>query len=152
MSNLTTLKIKKLSASAEMPKLASQGASGFDISASNEAAITILPGQRVKIPTGIAFELEPQMEAQVRPRSGLAWKHGVTVLNAPGTIDADYRGEVNILLINHGSEPFIVERGMRIAQIVVASVSHVSILECGEIGLTTRGDGGFGSTGLGALS
>jgi dUTP pyrophosphatase len=99
------------------------------------------------VPTGLSIELPAGYEAQLRPRSGLALKHGVTLLNSPGTIDADYRGEVMVLLVNHGAEPFTVRRGDRIAQLIVASVEHVAIVEVADLGNTTRGAGGFGSTG-----
>jgi dUTP pyrophosphatase len=99
------------------------------------------------VPTGLSIELPAGYEAQLRPRSGLALKHGVTLLNSPGTIDADYRGEVMVLLVNHGAEPFTVRRGDRIAQLIVASVEHVAIVEVAELDNTTRGAGGFGSTG-----
>jgi dUTP pyrophosphatase len=101
------------------------------------------------VPTAIAIALPPGLEAQVRPRSGLARSHGVTVLNAPGTVDADYRGEIQVLLINHGIEPFAITRGMRIAQLVVAAVTRVRLAEVARLDETTRGTGGFGSTGAG---
>ena len=107
----------------------------------------LAPGARALIPTGFAIELPPGFEAQLRPRSGLALKSGVTLLNSPGTIDADYRGEVKVLLVNLGSEPFTVRRGERIAQLVVARVEHVRVEAVTELGGTTRGQGGFGSTG-----
>jgi dUTP pyrophosphatase len=109
--------------------------------------MTIAPGAYAMIPTGIALALPPGIEGQVRPRSGLAAKHGVTVLNSPGTIDADYRGEVNVLLVNHGKAPFLVERGMRIAQLVIASVALASVHIVEKLSETDRGSGGFGSTG-----
>jgi dUTP pyrophosphatase len=105
--------------------------------------------QRVLVPTGLVLQLEPGFEAQVRPRSGLAFKHGVTVLNAPGTIDADFRGEVQVLLVNLGTEPFTVARGMRIAQMVIAPVTMVEPVEVRHVDETDRAAGGFGSTGLG---
>jgi dUTP pyrophosphatase len=111
--------------------------------------VVIEPLRRALVPTGLAIQLEPGFEAQVRPRSGLAFRHGVTVLNAPGTIDADYRGEVQVLLVNLGQEPFTVTRGMRIAQLVVAPVTGVEPVEVEEIDGTARSAGGFGSTGLG---
>jgi len=110
---------------------------------------TLPPGARALIPTGFSMELPPGYEAQVRPRSGLAFKHGVTVLNAPGTIDADYRGEVKVLLINLGDEPFQITRGMRIAQLVIQPVSHATLVEVEELTDSARGAGGFGSTGTG---
>jgi len=110
---------------------------------------TLAPGARALIPTGFSMELPGGFEAQVRPRSGLALKHGVTVLNAPGTIDADYRGEVKVLLVNLGAEPFRIERAMRIAQLVIQPVSHATLVEVEELSASARGSGGFGSTGTG---
>ncbi len=110
---------------------------------------TLAPGARGLIPTGFSLELPGGFEAQVRPRSGLALKHGVTVLNAPGTIDADYRGEVKVLLVNLGAEPFRIERAMRIAQLVIQPVSHATLVEVEELSDSARGAGGFGSTGTG---
>ena len=110
-------------------------------------AIKLLPGQRTPIPTGISIALPPGYEAQVRPRSGLAWKHGITVLNAPGTIDADYRGEIHVLLINLGHEPFVVKDGDRIAQLVIHHYAVCSWAQVDELGTTSRGTGGMGSTG-----
>ena len=110
--------------------------------------MAIAPGQHAMVPTGLAIALPAGHEGQVRPRSGLAHRHGVTVLNSPGTIDADYRGEVKVMLINHGHQPFTITRGDRIAQLVVAPVVQVAILEVDALDETTRGDGGHGSTGL----
>jgi len=134
-----------------LPEQKSDHAAGMDLAAAipDNKPLTIAPSARALIPTGFAMELPVGYEAQVRPRSGLAHKHGVTVLNAPGTIDADYRGEVKVLLINHGTEPFAVERGMRIAQLVVQPVSRVSLVEVDELNESVRGQGGFGSTGNG---
>jgi len=109
--------------------------------------LVLKPGARGLMPTGFAIALPAGFEAQVRPRSGLARQHGVTVLNAPGTIDADYRGEIQVLLINHGAEPFTVTRGMRIAQLIVSRVMRIRLAEQGDLDQTTRGSGGFGSTG-----
>jgi dUTP pyrophosphatase len=134
-----------------LPRYETAGAAGLDLAAANpaDAPVVIEPLRRALVPTGLAIELEPGFEAQVRPRSGLAFRHGVTVLNAPGTIDADYRGEVQVLLVNLGQEPFAVTRGMRIAQLVVAPVTSVEPVEVEEIDGTARSAGGFGSTGLG---
>ena len=110
--------------------------------------LTLSPGQRALVPTGFVFEVPFGYEAQIRPRSGLAFKNGITCLNTPGTIDSDYRGEVKVLLINHGEEPFVIERGMRIAQMVIAPVTQVAVREASEAGETARGAGGFGSTGV----
>ncbi len=132
-----------------LPRYETAGAAGLDLVAANpdDAAITILPGRRALVPTGLVFQLPSGYEAQVRPRSGLALKHGITVLNAPGTIDADYRGEVQVLLVNCGQDPFVVERGMRIAQVVVAPVTTVALVEVVEVDRTGRAASGFGSTG-----
>lgn len=135
-----------------LPQHATPHSAGVDLQAAVSENLILTPGQRALVPTGIAIELPAGFEAQVRPRSGLANKHGVTVLNAPGTIDADYRGEVRVLLINHGTEPFTIERGMRIAQMVVAPVSFVNWRESQGLNSSVRGTGGFGSTGTKALA
>ena len=134
-----------------LPRYETAGAAGLDLAAANpaEAPMVIEPLRRALVPTGLAIALEPGFEAQVRPRSGLAFRHGVTVLNAPGTIDADYRGEVQVLLVNLGSEPFTITRGMRIAQMIVAPVIQVDPVEVERVDRTSRAAGGFGSTGLG---
>ncbi|HXG79160.1 MAG TPA: dUTP diphosphatase [Methyloceanibacter sp.] len=146
-----TLRIKRLPHGAGLPLPAYQSAhaAGLDVVAAvpAEAPVSIAPGGRALIPTGLALEIPVGYEAQVRPRSGLAIKHGVTLLNSPGTIDADYRGELMVIMVNHGSEPFIVRRGERIAQLVVAPVVSVEIAEAEELSGTARGAGGFGSTG-----
>jgi dUTP pyrophosphatase len=135
--------------SLPLPTYHSEHAAGLDVVAGvpEDAPVGLAPGARALIPTGFALELPPGYEAQLRPRSGLALKSGVTVLNSPGTIDADYRGEVMVLLVNLGSEPFTVRRGERIAQLIVARVEHVRIEPVAELGGTSRGEGGFGSTG-----
>lgn len=132
-----------------LPSYQSETAAGLDIMAAvpADAPLTIAPGRFVAVPTGIAIALPPGTEAQVRPRSGLARNHGVTVLNAPGTVDSDYRGEVQVLLINHGHENFNVTRGMRIAQLVIADVVRIRLNEQDKLDETKRGSGGFGSTG-----
>jgi dUTP pyrophosphatase len=130
-----------------LPAPQSAGAAGRDLVAANDEPLTIEPGGRALIPTGIALSIPQGFEGQVRPRSGLAIKHGVTCLNAPGTIDADYRGEVKVILQNHGQEPFVVRRGMRIAQLVVAAVALVPWTVVDSLDDTERGGGGFGSTG-----
>ena len=142
--------IKRLAHGADLPLPGAHsiGAAGLDLSAAVDKPLIIPPGGRALVPTGFAIALPAGHEGQVRPRSGLAVKHGVTVLNAPGTIDADYRGEVKVALINHGDEPFAVTRGMRIAQLVVAPVTVVRLIEAAELDETGRGDGGFGSTGF----
>ena len=141
-----SLRVKRLSPRAELPRYATDGAAGLDLSAALEAPLVIAPGERALVPTGIAIALPPGHEGQVRPRSGLAVRHGVTVLNAPGTIDEDYRGEVKVALVNHGREPFVVDPGSRIAQLIVAPVTRVAVEE-GELDETSRGAGGFGHTG-----
>jgi dUTP pyrophosphatase len=150
----TTVRVKRLphAEGLDLPAYQSHGAAGMDLAAAVPGHLTLViePGARETVPTGLALELPTGFEAQVRPRSGLALRHGVTVLNAPGTIDADYRGEVQVILINHGQAPFIVQRGTRIAQIVFARVEPIALVEAADLDATARGDGGFGSTGLGA--
>jgi dUTP pyrophosphatase len=131
-----------------LPSYQTAQAAGADLTAAVEAELVLAPGERRLVPTGIAIALPDGYEAQVRPRSGLALKQGVTVLNAPGTIDADYRGEVGVILVNHGAVPFVVRRGDRIAQLVVAPVVQAAFREA-ELDETARGAGGFGSTGEG---
>ena len=144
-----TVRIKRLphAANLPLPAAASAGAAGLDLAAAVEDPIKLEPGARALIPTGFAIALPAGHEAQVRPRSGLAANHGVTVLNAPGTIDADYRGEIKVILINHGEAAVTIERGMRIAQLVVAPVSATRLVEIPELAPSQRGAGGFGSTG-----
>ena len=131
-----------------LPDYASADAAGLDLHAAVDGELTLSPGARALVPTGLKIALPAGFEGQVRPRSGLAVKHGVTVLNAPGTVDADYRGEVMVALVNLGAEPFIVERGMRIAQLVVAPVTRAVLTQVADLDETARGGGGFGSTGL----
>jgi dUTP pyrophosphatase len=133
-----------------LPSYQSPSAAGLDLLAAvpEAAPLVIAPGRWAAVPTGIALALPPGCEGQVRPRSGLAARNGVSVLNAPGTIDADYRGEVQVLLINFGAEPFAVTRGMRIAQLVVAPVGRAQLVEADDLPDTARGAGGFGSTGI----
>ena len=130
-----------------LPSYQSKHAAGLDVVAAVIEPVELAPEGRMLVPTGFALELPEGYEGQVRPRSGLALKHGVTLLNTPGTIDADYRGEVMVLLINHGSEKFTIRRGDRIAQLVIAPVNHVEIVAVETLGATERGPGGFGSTG-----
>jgi dUTP pyrophosphatase len=147
-----TLGLRRLPHGADLPLPAYQSAdaAGFDLPAAIPAGspIELAPGARVLVPTGLVFALPPGFEAQVRPRSGLALKHGITVLNTPGTIDADYRGEVQVILVNLGRTSFEITRGMRIAQCVIAPVAQAVIREIDEAGETARGSGGFGSTGI----
>lgn len=131
-----------------LPAYATADSAGLDLQAAIAEPIVLQPGQRKLVPTGLAIALPPGFEAQVRPRSGLALKHGVTVLNAPGTIDADYRGEIGVVLINHGDQAFTINRGERIAQMVVAAYSQVRWQAVEELTDTQRGAGGFGSTGV----
>lgn len=133
-----------------LPAYATAGSAGLDLMAAlpEGEALTLAPLARAAVPTGLCLALPEGFEAQVRPRSGLALKQGLTVLNAPGTVDADYRGEVKVLLVNLGAEPVVLERGQRIAQMVVAPVTRIHLVESGNLNETTRGDGGFGSTGL----
>ena len=133
---------------AVIPHYATEGAAGADISAYLSAPVTLRPGEYKAIPTGLFMEIPEGYEVQVRPRSGLALKHGITVLNAPGTIDSDYRGEVKVILINHSSEAFAIQNGDRIAQIVVARVHRLPFVEVDDLSATERGEGGFGSTGV----
>ncbi len=147
------LRVMRLAHAADLPLPAYQTehAAGLDLTAAvpAEAPVTIEPGARALIPTGIAIALPPGTEGQVRPRSGLAVRHGVTVLNAPGTIDADYRGEIQVLLVNLGGDSFTVLRGMRIAQLIIAATMQAMIFQTITLDETTRGTGGFGSTGTG---
>lgn len=134
-----------------LPAYATDGAAGMDLVAAVEADIELLPAKRAIVPTGFSLELPPGFEAQVRPRSGLAANHGVTVLNTPGTIDSDYRGEIKIILINLGDAPFVVTRGMRIAQMIIARHERAEFVERSSLSQTARGTGGHGSTGLHTL-
>lgn len=131
-----------------LPKYGTEHSAGMDLEAAIDLPVTLKPGERAIIPAGLAIALPAGYEAQVRPRSGLAAKNGVTVLNTPGTIDADYRGEIKVILINLGTEPFTIERGMRIAQVIVAAYSRVEWNAVETLDETARGAGGFGSTGI----
>jgi dUTP pyrophosphatase len=141
------LRFVKLRPGALAPKYMSAGAAGLDLASAADEPIEIAPGGRAAVPTGLAFEIPPGFEGQVRPRSGLARKFGIGVPNAPGTIDSDYRGEVAVLLVNLGSEPFVVKPGDRVAQLVIAPVVIAELEEVAELGDTVRGGGGFGHTG-----
>ena len=147
---MTTVRIRRLPNGEGLPLPAARtvASAGLDLAAAVDAPLTIPPGGRALIPTGFAIALPKGFEGQVRPRSGLAVEFGVTVLNAPGTVDADYRGEIRVPLINLGAEPFTVTRGMRIAQLVVAAVAAVDLEEVEQLDETGRGGGGFGSTGI----
>jgi dUTP pyrophosphatase len=147
------LRFLRLPHAADLPLPAYQSvlAAGLDLVAAvaADAPIEIAPGRRAMIPTGLAVALPGGSEGQIRPRSGLAIRHGITVLNTPGTIDADYRGEIQVILVNLGAEPFIVSRGMRIAQLVIARVQHARLVEASSLDATDRASGGMGSTGTG---
>lgn len=134
----------------KLPEYETKNSAGMDLMAATAEGedLVLKVGARLLVPTGFAMALADGFEAQVRPRSGLAWKNGVTVLNSPGTIDADYRGEVKVILINHGDEDFIINRGMRIAQMVIAPVTQIAWNKCESLDETARGAGGFGSTGV----
>ena len=148
---MPTLRVTKMRADAIIPQYETSGAAGLDLAACLTTSITLEPGGTARVPTGLQIALPPGHEGQVRPRSGLAARHGVTVLNAPGTIDEDYRGELQVLLVNHGREPFTITTGDRIAQLVVAPVVQAAIEVVNDeaaLGETERGHGGFGSTGV----
>ena len=131
-----------------VPKIQTEGSAGLDLPAAIDSNVVLKPGERTLIPTGFVLGLPKGFEAQLRPRSGLAYKHGITVLNTPGTIDSDYRGEVKVLLINLGAEDFIIERGMRIAQMIIAPVPSVTLKMVSSLDETNRSIEGFGSTGM----
>lgn len=131
----------------DLPAYATSGSAGMDLVAAIDDTVRLGPGERQLIPTGISIALPDGYEAQVRPRSGLALKHGLTVLNSPGTVDADYRGEISVVLINHGREPVVIERGQRIAQLVIAAVARAAWREVEALPESDRGAGGYGSTG-----
>jgi len=143
-----TLKILKIDPRVRLPEYASESAAGMDLRAFLAADVSIPPLGRAKVPTGLRIELPEGFEGQVRPRSGLALKFGVTVLNSPGTIDSDYRGDVDIILVNLGAETFIIKDGDRIAQLIIAPVSRAVLEETTNLSATNRGGGGFGSTGI----
>ena len=144
---MTEILIKRLSDNISLPKYETEGSSGMDLSANIIESIEIQPGNTAVIPTGIAVSIPKNFEIQIRPRSGLAAKHQISVLNTPGTIDADYRGEIGVLLVNLSSEPFVIEDGERIAQLVLASHEQASWQEVEILEDSSRGQGGFGSTG-----
>ena len=151
MTSVITVEVQRLphAEGLALPAYQSAHAAGLDLLAAvpEGEPLTMQPGQRALVPTGLVIAVPPGHEAQVRPRSGLAFKHGVTVLNSPGTVDADYRGEVSVLLINHGDEPFTIRRGERIAQLVIAAVTQANLVVVASLSPTDRGSGGFGSTG-----
>jgi dUTP pyrophosphatase len=141
------VRVKKKDGRVELPRYESPGAAGMDLKAFIDADVTIPPLGRAKIPTGLFIEVPAGYEAQVRPRSGLASRHGVTILNAPGTVDSDYRGELEVILVNLCAEPFTLKNGDRIAQLVISPVIRASLCEMDSLSETERGSGGFGSTG-----
>jgi len=150
MTSSVSVRVRRVRAHSEplpLPRYETELAAGMDLRADIEGELTLGPMERVAVPTGLALAMPPGYEAQLRPRSGLALKHGITLLNSPGTVDADYRGEVKVLLVNLSSQPFTLRRGERIAQLVVAPVSQVSLVELTVLDDTERGEGGFGSTG-----
>ena len=144
---MTKILIKRLSKEVSLPKYETSGSSGMDLAAYIDSNININPGQTAIIPTGLALSIPKGFEVQIRPRSGLAAKQKISVLNTPGTIDADYRGEIKVILINLGQESFKVEKGLRIAQMVVCPVIQAQLKEVDDLNETERGKGGFGSTG-----
>jgi len=145
------LLIKKLNPNAILPQYMTELAAGMDICAVVDQEIILKAGERALVPTGLAFAIPPGYEIQVRPRSGLAIKHGIALVNSPGTIDADYRGEVKIIMINFGNDDFVIQTGDRIAQLVVAPVSQAELVEVDTLSETERGSGGFGHTGQGGV-
>ena len=145
---MTEILIKRLSKNVILPKYETEGSSGLDLAANIDKQIEIFPGKSEVIPTGLAVAIPKNFEIQIRPRSGLAAKSQISVLNTPGTIDADYRGELKVILINLGDKVFIVEKGMRIAQMVVCPVIKATLKEVTKLEITERGSGGFGSTGI----
>lgn len=149
MSDHATIRIRRLphGEAIELPEYMTPGAAAADIRAALEAPFAIAPGSIAMIPTGFAMEIPPGFELQIRPRSGLAVKHGVTIVNAPATIDSDYRGEVMVALVNLGREAFVVERGMRIGQVLLGRVTRIAWQEADELSATARGAGGFGHSG-----
>ncbi|MBM4397122.1 MAG: dUTP diphosphatase [Deltaproteobacteria bacterium] len=147
MPVIKVLRLRPSDDPLSLPSYATPGSAGLDVAADVPAALVIPPLGRARVPTGFAIEVPPGFEVQVRPRSGLAARHGVTVLNAPGTIDSDYRGEVQVLLVNFGDAPFTVRRGDRIAQLVPAAVARAEVVEADRLDETDRGAGGFGHTG-----
>ncbi|MBX9724808.1 MAG: dUTP diphosphatase [Candidatus Obscuribacterales bacterium] len=152
MVERVTLKVKRLAHCKELPRYATAGSAGMDLTAAIDLPYTLGAGQRYAMPTGIIIEIPPGYEGQVRPRSGLAFKAGISLTNCVGTIDSDYRGEVKVLLINHGHAPYVFEPGERIAQLLVTPVPTVDIVEVDELSSAERGAGGFGSTGRGLVA
>jgi dUTP pyrophosphatase len=144
---MTILQIKKLHPQVQLPQYQTAGSAGLDLQANISEPMVLKAGEIILVPTGLAIALQEGYEAQVRPRSGLALKNGITVLNSPGTIDSDYRGEISVILINHSKQDFTITCGLRIAQLVIAQYAVAKIIEVEELSATNRGEGGFGSTG-----
>ena len=142
------IRITNRCADVESPRRATELSAGFDLRAAVDAPVLLHPGERTLVPTGVSIEIPPGYEGQVRARSGLALKHGIALVNSPGTIDADYRGEIGVILINHGGSDFTIQRGDRIAQLVIAQVPHFDLEVVDSLEETWRGEGGFGSTGI----
>lgn len=142
------VKVKKLHPEAIVPAYMSEHAAGMDLCTVIDAPLTLAPGERALLPTGLAMEIPPGFEGQVRPRSGLALKKGIALVNSPGTIDADYRGEIGIIIINHGSEPVEFQPGDRVAQLIIAPVTQASLIVTDDLNDSTRSSGGFGHTGV----
>jgi dUTP pyrophosphatase len=140
-------RVRAADANVPLPRYMSAGAAGMDLCAAVASPVTLKPGERALIPTGYAMEIPPGYEGQVRPRSGLAVKYGIGMVNAPGTVDCDYRGELQVILVNHGQEPFTIARGERIAQMVIAPCMQARLELVDELGATARGENGFGSSG-----
>jgi dUTP pyrophosphatase len=147
---MLTIRFRKVRTAAIVPEYATEHAAGLDLHAALDAPLVLDPGERALIPTGLALAIPPGFEGQVRPRSGLALRQGIALVNAPGTIDADYRGEVGVIVINHGRDAVTFAPGDRIAQLVVAPVVRVALVEAAELDATGRAEGGFGHTGVGA--
>ena len=145
---MTKILIKRLSKEVSLPKYETKGSSGMDLAANLKTGIDLKPGETVIVPTGLAVSIPNGFEAQIRPRSGLAAKKKISVLNTPGTIDSDYRGEIKIILINLGKELFTIDKGLRVAQMVICPITKAELEEVDDLNNTDRGDGGFGSTGI----
>ncbi len=146
------VKVKKLHPAAIIPGYMTEHAAGMDLCTVIESSLSLAPGERTLLPTGLAMEIPPGFEGQVRPRSGLALKKGIALVNSPGTIDADYRGEIGIIIINHGSEPVEFQPGDRVAQLIIAPVTQAALVEVAELNDSTRSSGGFGHTGVNGKS
>ena len=147
--SVVTVQIRRLRDDAIVPQYMTDHAAGLDLCAALDVPVTLSHGGRMLVPTGLAMAIPEGYEGQVRPRSGLALKQGVTLVNSPGTIDADYRGEIGVIMINHGADPFLIKHGDRIAQLLISPVTHATLQVVDQLGETVRGTGGFGHTGVG---